>query len=464
VTEATAAPEAHLQARREELAGWGRYPVEFCDVLRPRSFDELADVVARASQRTLIPRGLGRSYGDSALNRHQGVIQTDALAGILGFDPRAGVVHCSAALSLSDLLAYALPRGFFFPVTPGTKFITIGGAIAADVHGKNHHRSGSMSAFVAELRLLCADGEVRVCSREERPELFWATVGGMGLTGVIVDARLRLRAVETGYVCSRVEQLPDLDRTLESMRDADEHYDYGVAWIDCLRQGATLGRAVLFNANHAALADLPADKRANPYAQRRFPSLSLPFRLPNVTVNSLTARAFNALYHGLHPTREAIEACDRFFYPLDSVRHWNRVYGSRGALQYQALLPPAATREGLVALLEELGRSGNASFLAVLKTTGPASGGLLSFPRPGHTLALDLPRTRAAHALVKRLDALVLRYGGRLYLAKDACMAAEACAEMYPELERFREIKGKYDPQQRFSSSQGRRLGLLPRS
>jgi len=447
--------------RAVALSSWGRHPVETCDVYRPERLAEWAALVAGAPQATLIARGLGRSYGDAALNGGGAVLRTDCLDRMLAFDPDSGLLSCEAAVSLADVLETFLPRGFFFPVTPGTKFVTVGGAIAADVHGKNHHRSGSMAAAVVDFRLLTASGEVRTCSREENADLFWATLGGMGLTGVVLDARLRLRRVETAYMAVDVERVPDLDALLERSEAADDRYDYGVAWIDCMARGRALGRSVLLRANHAATDEVPAERRGNPL---RIPGRfepAVPFVLPGPVLNRWSMQAFNELFYWTHPTRHTVTDCVRYFYPLDSVRRWNRIYGRRGMVQYQLVLPPETARTGIVEALEALARERLPSFLAVLKSFGAASGGLLSFPRPGFTLAMDLPRVGPALArATARLDEIVLRHGGRVYLAKDATLGAGRVAEMYPDLPRFREVKAKVDPAGRFASSQSRRLGI----
>lgn len=444
-----------------EIAGWGNFPVEACDVFRPERFDELAEIVATAPHRSLTARGLGRSYGDASLNRGGAVIETSRLDRMLAFDAETGVLSCEAAVSLADIIAHFLPRGFFFPVTPGTKYITVGGAIAADVHGKNHHFSGSMSAFLLDFRLLTAAGELLLCSRERNADVFWATVGGMGLTGIVVEARLQLRRVETAYMNAEIEQLRDLDHVLERL-GAAEASEYSVAWIDCVAKGSSLGRSVLLRADHAKPQDLSAKLRCAPYRASPRLEVSLPLMLPSRVLNPITIRALNELYYRAHPTRHSIAPCDGYFYPLDRISHWNRAYGRAGVIQYQALVPPRNGRETLVALLEELARSKRASFLAVLKTFGAASEGLLSFPRPGYTLSLDLPHTgQDVLDALARLDRIVLRAGGSVYLAKDSCLDAESFAAMYPGLDKFRDIKAKVDPEQRFSSSMARRLQIV---
>jgi len=447
---------------QRSLSGWGNFPVAICDVYRPEDQSELAAIVARASQPSLLPRGLGRSYGDAAVNAASGVIDGSRLRRMLAFDPRTGVLRCEAAVSLAEILAVFLPRGFFFPVTPGTKFITVGGAIAADVHGKNHHRTGSMAASVLDFRLLTASGGLLDCSREENADIFWATLGGMGLTGVIVEASLRLRRVPSAHMRVDVERMRDLDEVLERCSGSDAQYDYGVAWIDCLARGRSLGRSVLLRANHAEPDELPPAQRAAPHRAVSRWRPSVPFTLPNATLNPLSVRVFNfGFYHRQRPGSHVARS-DTYFYPLDVVHHWNRIYGRRGMLQYQLALPFESSRQGLADVLVELSSAGLVPFLAVLKSLGAASGGLLSFPRPGFTLALDLPHTGPdLIAALGRLDRIVARHGGRVYLAKDARLAPEIFREMYPDLARFQEVKAKVDPDGRFSSSQARRLGIV---
>ena len=457
----SAAPNepASLPQRSELLSGWGRHLVETCRVYRPEGLEDLQELVAGA-RHTLAPRGLGRSYGDSSLNA-EGVILGSRFDRMLAFDAETGVLHCEAGVSLAEILEVFLPRGFFFPVTPGTKHITVGGAIAADVHGKNHHHSGSTAAFLEDFRLIVASGEILLCSREENSELFWATLGGMGLTGFVVEARLRLRPVESAYMQVEARRARDLDAIL-ALSEGDRDYEYGVAWIDCLARGRSLGRSVLLRANHAECGALPPKHAGAPFAVSAPLRPPVPFTFPNFALNAWTVRAFNEAVYRMNGDRARIVDCDRYFYPLDRVQGWNRIYGRRGFLQYQAWLPFATAREGLVELLEGFSNSGRASFLAVLKTCGPASQGMLSFPGPGVTLALDLPYTGPdVLAMLHQLDEGVARRGGRIYLAKDSCLRAESFREMYPGVAEFCEVKARFDPECRFASNQARRLGLV---
>jgi FAD/FMN-containing dehydrogenase len=443
------------------LSGWGRFPVEDCSVYRPESQHQLAAILESGAQPSFISYGLGRSYGDAFLNRQGGVVCHTRLNRFLAFDAQAGVLECEAGVSLAEILKYFLPRGFFLPVTPGTKFVTVGGAIAADVHGKNHHQDGTFGNFVLDFRLLTPNGEKLSCSPNGYPDIFWATLGGMGLTGVILSARIRLRPVESAWVLVDYQKATNLEDALERMTESDVRYQYSVAWIDCLATGRHMGRAVLMRGNHAPAKELPASLRgplAEPFRRR----WTLPFDLPSLALNSLTVRAFNSFYYSLHrnAARQFVDL-EKFFYPLDAIHHWNRLYGHRGFVQYQVALPLEGGLEGLEEVLTRLARSRRASFLAVLKRFGKPNPGLLSFPIEGYTLALDLPVARGLIPLLHELDRVVLDYGGRIYLAKDAVTTWQSFTAMYPKLEQFRAIKSRLDPRGRLSSSQARRLAIV---
>jgi len=444
-----------------KLSGWGRFPVETCNVYRPESRRQLAAILGSNSQPSLISYGLGRSYGDAPLNTQGGVICHARLNRFLAFDAESGVLECEAGVSLAEILRYFLPRGFFLSVTPGTKFVTVGGATAADVHGKNHHQDGTFGNFVLDFKLLTAKGDILPCSANNNGEVFWATLGGMGLTGVILSARIKLRPVASAWMLVDYQQAANLEDALGSMTESDINYQYSVAWIDCLATGRHMGRAVLMRGNHASASDLPASIR-DPLAQPPRRQWTLPFDFPSLVLNSLTVRAFNAFYYTLHrnAVRQLVDL-ETFFYPLDAIHHWNRMYGRRGFVQYQSALPLTGGLEGLKRLLTRLARSRRASFLAVLKRFGKSSPGPLSFPLEGYTLALDLPVANGLIPLLRELDGLVLDYGGRIYLAKDAVMTAPTFKAMYPKLEQFRAIKTRLDPQGLFSSSQARRVGIV---
>jgi decaprenylphospho-beta-D-ribofuranose 2-oxidase len=474
------------------LSGWGNYRPATCRVFRPERLADLRELATAAtaangghdSGGTLLARGLGRSYGDSATNAGGAVAlmeRVDCLLDLnvsVGLTREAGtaaVVEAEAGVSLATLVDVLLPRGWFLPVTPGTRYVTLGGAIAADVHGKNHHADGTIGNFVESLRLMLADGSVLDCSPAANADVFWATVGGMGLTGIILSARLRLRPVSSAYVSVRQTRLANLDAALDHFEAAREggsrpggrEPTYSVAWIDCLAGGASLGRSVVMEGEHLsagalAAAGMSLERGRDPLARPRRQGRSVPFHFPGFALSRPTVRLFNEAYYRAHGDGTRAVGLDAFFYPLDAVRHWNRVYGRRGFVQYQALFPSAAARQGLREMLEAISDAGSASFLAVLKRTGEQGQGMLSFPMPGYTLALDLPNTGPRlDALLRGLDAIVLRHGGRLYLAKDATMSAEAFAAMYPRLDEFRRVKATVDPAGRFSSTQARRLKIV---
>ncbi len=443
----------------QQLSGWGRTPVTECDVYRPESLQALEALVTSDEQPNIIARGLGRSYGDASVNDGGGVVLATRLNRMLSFDADAGVVTCEAGVGLDELVNAFLPKGWFLPVTPGTKFVTVGGAIANDVHGKNHHRDGVFSNFVAWLDLLLADGSVLHCSRDENADAFWATVGGAGLTGIILTAQIQLLQVESAYMKIDSRRCKDLDEVLAALSESDGRYRYSVSWVDVLASGAHLGRSFLANGDHASRDDLPGNT-TNPFATRDKRKLAVPIEFPSWALNSLSIKIFNEAIYRTHPTRNnQIESYDSYFYPLDRIHNWNRVYGKRGFTQYQAVFPPDQT-EGIREMLEKLSAASLGSYLSVLKRMGPQGEGMLSFPFEGYTLTLDLPFRKGAEPLFEELDRLVLNRGGRLYLAKDVTTKADVFQAMYPRLDEFRAVKAKLDPHNRFSSRQARRLGL----
>lgn len=445
--------------RTESLSGWGRHPVQQGRVYRPESRAEAAEVLRDGGERSFVPRGLGRSYGDAALNDGGGVLLGVRLNRFLDWDAEAGIVECEAGVSFDDLLRVLLGRGWFPAVTPGTRFVTMGGAVACDVHGKNHPRDGSFSRWMESLRLLLPSGETLACSPAENADVFHATTGGMGLTGMVLSARFRMRRVESAWVREDVRRTRDLDGAMEAM-EGESGAPYRVAWIDCLSRGAALGRSVVRRGDHAPADALPASVR-DPLALPSRRGVPLPARLASPFLRRASMRAFNAVYHAAHGDGEGklLDAAS-FFYPLDAARDWNRMYGPRGFVQYQFVLPPESARAGLRTVLELLSGSAHPGFLGVLKRMGPAGEGLLSFPREGWTLAVDLPVAAGLEALLGTLDRAVLDHGGRVYLAKDAHLDAAVFARMYPAADRFRAVKRRLDPAGRLSSSLARRVGL----
>jgi decaprenylphospho-beta-D-ribofuranose 2-oxidase len=458
-TPSAAAPAGPADVDRgiQSLSGWGRFPVEPCRLYEPRDETELASLFVSRRDRSYIARGLGRSYGDAALNRGAAAVSALWLNRIFSLD-RTGTLDCEAGASLDEIIRYVLPRGFFLPVTPGTRFVTVGGAIAADVHGKNHHRAGSFSNFVADLELLSPLGERVLCSPERAPELFWAAVGGMGLTAFITRARIRLRPVQSAYVLVRFEKANNLVEALELLHEGDQQYEYSVAWVDCVARGARLGRSVVMLARHAV--EIPKGAR-DPLALPERRAVDIPFALPVTPLRPWTVQAFNALYFASKPAAsERLLDLDRFFYPLDSVGNWNRLYGRGGFVQYQVVVPHGETSAAFTSILRRIHDSGRAAFLGVLKRFGEASRGMLSFPMPGATLAVDIAMDRDLPAFLQELDALILDHGGRIYLAKDATLSAGNFARSYPRLDEFRAVKRKLDPRGLISSSLARRLKI----
>lgn len=438
-----------------KLSGWGRFPRVETRLVTARGQGDAVRTVAGGGP--LIARGNGRAYGDPAI----GPRTTLSLLGMdrmLGFDPATGVLTCEAGVLLKDILDVFVPRGWFPPVTPGTKMVTVGGMIAADVHGKNHHAAGCFGDHVQSLDLLLADGRVVACGPDRDPELFAATRGGMGLTGVILRASFRLIPVETGYVRQEILRAGDLD-TIMGMFEDSAGWTYSVAWIDCLAKGARMGRSLLFRGEHARVEELPGPARSRPLdvAVRR--ARTVPIDFPAITLNRLSVGAFNELYWRLGTPREELIDYDRFFYPLDSLLEWNRIYGRLGFMQYQCVLPAATSARGLRQLLTAIGAAGNASFLAVLKLFGRQEG-VLSFPMEGYTLALDFPADAAAFGLLLDLDAIVAEHGGRLYLAKDARMGAALLRRGYPGVAGFRALRAARGLTSVFRSVQSERLGL----
>lgn len=445
----------------QKLAGWGRMHPGECRVFRPEKRRSLISAFLADDGGTICPRGLGRSYGDAAVNTGARVLDTSRQDRILAFDDARGVVECEAGTSLATLIEAFLPRGHFLPVSPGTKFVTVGGAIANDIHGKNHHAAGSFGQFVEELTLLTPAGEELVCSPEQHRDIFWATVGGVGLTGLILSAKVRLQPVSSAWISVDYHKSRDLDDALATMAESDDRYTYSVAWVDCLASGASLGRSVLMRGNHATPAQLSGARAADPFHVRKpFPK-AVPFDFPGFVLNPLSIRAFNETFYATHRTVDGkIVDYDSYFYPLDGIHHWNRMYGKQGFAQYQATLPPES-KQGLVKVLEKLSSARRASFLAVLKCFGEGSPGLLSHPMKGFTLTLDIPNANGLPQFLRELDRILLDFGGRIYFAKDCASDAATVAAMYPRLPEFRAIQRRLDPAGRMSSDLARRLALV---
>jgi FAD/FMN-containing dehydrogenase len=430
------------------LSGWGRIPVVGRE-LRSEDLEAL-------SRDAVLMRGLGRSYGDSSLPppSHAVVAGSTLADRLLGFDPATATLRAEAGFSLAELNRLFWPRGFCAPVAPGTQFITLGGMVAADVHGKNHHRDGGFGASVLSLRMRVADGRVLECSREAHPELFRATLGGMGLTGHVLEVCCRLQRIPSPWIWQESERIHELERFIEELKRSGAEWPYTVGWIDCLKRGRGMGRGILYRGRWAHPAQAP---RRPPRPKRR---PTMPFVLPGWIVNRWSVRAFNSVtYYGHVPSRRrGIVHPESFFYPLDVIRHWNRLYGPRGFTQYQCVVPDSAGHGAARRFLELLTGRGGASMLCVIKDCGAEGEGLLSFPKPGISIALDIPVRDSSQSLVDALNELVIAEGGRVYLAKDQFTRADHFRAMEPRLPEFLAVRRRWDPEGRLRSAQSVRL------
>ncbi|MFJ1806608.1 MULTISPECIES: FAD-binding protein [unclassified Streptomyces] len=442
------------------VTGWGRTAPSAARVVRPRTYAEAVAAVRDCGARGSIPRGLGRAYGDAAQNAGGSVIDLTGLDRVHVIDADDGSVLCDAGVSLHRLMEVLLPLGWFVPVTPGTRYVTVGGAIGADIHGKNHHVCGSFARHVPSFELLTADGTIRTV--EQGTDLFDATVGGMGLTGVVLTARIRLQPVGTSLMSVDTERAADLDDLMARLTATDHRYRYSVAWIDLLARGAATGRAVLTRGEHAPLDALPARARRDPLAFRPSRLPAAPAFLPNGLLTRTTVGLFNELWYRTAPRARTgeLQSISAFFHPLDGVPHWNRVYGRDGFVQYQFVVG-YGQEDTLRRIVGRISARRCPSFLAVLKRFGEADPGWLSFPRPGWTLALDVPAgVPGLGALLDELDEEVATAGGRVYLAKDSRLRPELLTAMYPRLDDFRALRAALDPRGVFVSDLARRLNI----
>jgi decaprenylphospho-beta-D-ribofuranose 2-oxidase len=444
------------------VTGWGRTAPTTARLVRPRTYEEAARAVRECGARGGIARGLGRAYGDAAQNAGGAVLDMTGLDRVHAIDADGGTVLCDAGVSLHRLMEVLLPLGWFVPVTPGTRYVTVGGAIGADIHGKNHHVSGSFSRHVLSLELLTADGQVRTVA--PGTPLFDATAGGMGLTGVILTATIRLQPVETSLMSVDTERAGDLDDLMARLSATDHRYRYSVAWIDLLARGAATGRAVLTRGDHAPLDALPEGPRARgehlSFRTSRLPAA--PALVPGGLLSRTTVGLFNAFWYRKAPRARTgqLQRITTFFHPLDGVPHWNRVYGPSGFVQYQFAVGHGR-EDALRRIVRRISERRCPSFLAVLKRFGEADPGWLSFPVPGWTLALDVPASLPGlGAFLDELDEEVASAGGRVYLAKDARLRPELLAAMYPRLDDFRALRAELDPRGVFTSDLSRRLHL----
>ncbi|MCX5331876.1 MULTISPECIES: FAD-binding oxidoreductase [unclassified Streptomyces] len=449
-----------MSAETVSVTGWGRTAPTTARLIRPRTYEEAAAAVRDCGARGSIARGLGRAYGDAAQNAGGAVLDMTGLDRVHVIDAADGIVLCDAGVSLHRLMRVLLPLGWFVPVTPGTRHVTVGGAIGADIHGKNHHVCGGFSRHVLSFELLTADGEIRTVSRGT--PLFDATTGGMGLTGVILTATVQLQPVETALMSVDTERARDLDDLMARLSASDHQYRYSVAWIDLLARGAATGRAVMTRGDHAPLEALGTRARREPLAFRTSRLPAVPAHLPEGLLTRTTVGLFNELWYRKAPRARTgqLQTISAFFHPLDGVPHWNRVYGRGGLVQYQFVVG-YGQEETLRRIVRRVSERRCPSFLAVLKRFGDADPGWLSFPVPGWTLALDIPAgLPGLGALLDELDEQVATAGGRVYLAKDSRLRPELLAAMYPRLNDFRALRAELDPRAVFVSDLSRRLSL----
>ncbi len=428
------------------ISGWGNFPRIHSKVYRHWSINQVQSAISNSSE--IIPTGLLRSYGDSALN--SATLSALSLNKILNFDQSNKTITCESGVSFMELINFLSRYNLTLPVTPGTKFITIGGAIASDIHGKNHHRSGSFGSWVQSIRIISADGTIHNCSHTEEIDLFRATIGGMGLTGMILDATIRLvplKSTSIEQITFRANDLKNLFDLFEQNKDAE----YSVSWLDTNSTSDKFGRGVLF---------VGKEINENQELILSEPKLNIPFYFPNKTLNKLSVSLLNNLYYRVNNSGRKQVAFDEFFYPLDVLNNWNRGYGKNGFIQYQFVVPKEFSYQTITKVLKTMHQFGISSFLTVLKLMGKSNDFLLSFPMEGYTLAMDIPLSNATLELAKKIDEIIIDNGGRLYLTKDARMSEEMFWKTYTKIEDFIEIKSKYDPNNKFQSLQSKRLGV----
>lgn len=429
----------------EKITGWGNYPVIEASIQTPDMPD---NSIFSSINKPVVPRGLGRSYGDSAISRN--LIITNKLNKIESFDPVSGIVICESGVTFEDIINTFLHRGWFLSCTPGTKYISVGGAIASDVHGKNHHITGCFSQCVKFFNLMMPDGKIYRCSRTENPDFFYATCGGMGLTGLIIKVAFRLKPVNSCYINQITYKAKNLEHLFELFQN-NAHIPYSVAWIDCLTTGTFMGRSLFMAGDHAN------DNILSYYSKKQ---VNMPVNLPSFFINSWSVRAFNFLYY--HRIRQdSIENkvdFNTFFYPLDAIDNWNRMYGKNGFTQYQFVLPKETSLSGLRKILSKISDSGLGSFLAVLKLFGKSNKNWLSFPQEGYTLALDMKIEPKLFPLLDQLDEIVAEYGGKIYLAKDVRMSKKIFQKGYLMLDKFKEFRQKHKLTEILQSLQSMRL------
>lgn len=439
-----------------KLSGWGRYPIIEATVTTPRCIADISDRIHRGDA---IPRGNGRSYGDSAVSVRN-TIHMKHFNRMLSFDVENGQLVAEAGVLLADIIEVFLKRGWFPTVTPGTKFVTLGGMIAADVHGKNHHKDGSFGNYIDWIDVVTSDGTVQRCSKLDNADLFNWTIGGMGLTGVIVRAAIRLRKISSAWINQRTLVADNIKHAIEIFEQSHDA-TYSVAWIDCLKKGSALGRSLVMLGEHLDADSVPTKFRRSPLVAPSKTIRIVPFSLPNWILNVHTVRVFNTLYYwrGKRVAKQQVVDWDSYFYPLDALMAWNKIYGRRGFAQFQCVIPLHNAERGLSDLLEEISNAGTGSFLAVLKRFGKQFSNF-SFPMEGYTLALDFPVNNKTLALMNKLDSITLQYGGRFYLAKDSRMSHEVFHLSEQRAQTYKQYRTAAFGADKFASAQSERLDL----
>lgn len=443
--------------RTTALSGWGRFPIEKCVMYRPEKQREIAEIL-RKEKHPLIARGAGKSYGDSSLNP-KGVIACERLDRFLSFDAAHGIMRVQAGVTLADILHVAIPRGWILPVIPGTKFATAGGSFASNVHGKNHFKDGDFAAHVTDVLLRLPGGETAHCSAQDNSDLYWATAGGMGMTGVIEEITLKLKPIASASVRTWTRKVTSIEEMTALFREHETSADYMVGWIDHFAKGEHLGRGVFEKAEHA---NAEIGKPLSSY-RIKASSLAVPRWFPGFLMNRYTMWLYNTLRFAFYSTKYRIEVKDfeSFFHPLDGIRNWNYLYGRKGFLQYQCVIPEGLhAMEQMRHILQMIQESGKFSYLAVIKYHR-AHEGIMSFPIQGFSLALDFPNTTDVHALLHQVDHYLCGIGGRVYLAKDARLSPQHFEQMYAhELPKWRKILKLVDPKGKMNSSMAQRLGF----
>lgn len=429
------------------ISGWGNYPKQEAQLLTPKSRLNIIKEVKNNGQ--IIARGMGRSYGDSA--NAPLILQTNYCDHFLGFDINSGILTVEGGITLREIFRYIVPQGWFLPVTPGTSYVTVGGAIASDVHGKNHHVAGTFSEHVKSIEILLGTGDIVTASLEENIDLFLATCGGMGLTGIILKATIQLIPIRSSYIDQYTVKAGCIESACEAL-EAHNNATYSVAWIDCLARGKNLGRSVLNLAEHAVVGNLDITLKD---------PINVPMYTPAAFLNKTTIKIFNNFYwaKAKDKNKQTVSLL-HYFYPLDSIGAWNKLYGKNGFLQYQFVIPKEDGIANMRKVLTEIAQSGEGSFLAVLKQFGQANKNLLSFPIEGYTLTLDFKMTASTIDILRKIDDMVVGMGGRVYLTKDAIMKEESFKLTYPKWQEFESVRLKYGAIGKFSSSQSERLGL----